>query len=80
MKAFVARIIEPYREATVERLGLPADEKMLWLIDVWSVHVSDAFRSWMKQHFLHILVLFIPPNCTSKFQPQAVLHLLRTRL
>jgi hypothetical protein len=72
MKALVSKIIEPYRKCTVEKLGLPAEQKILWLIDVWSVHVSEAFRSWMKQHFANILILYIPPNCTSKLQPQDV--------
>jgi hypothetical protein len=38
---------------------------------VWSVHVSAAFRTFLKG-YPHILVLFIPPNCTGKLQPQDV--------
>jgi hypothetical protein len=43
---------------------------MLWMIDVWSVRISDAFRSWMKGNFHNNLVLYIPSNNTSKLQPQ----------
>lgn len=71
MKAMVTTIIEPYRNATAARLGLPDTQKMLWIIDVWSVHVSEAFRTFLKG-YPHILVLFVPPNCTSKLQPQDV--------
>jgi hypothetical protein len=72
MKALVTTIVEPYHKRTIERLGLTAEQKMLWIIDVWSVHISDAFRSWMKGNFHNILILYIPPNCTSKLQPQDV--------
>jgi hypothetical protein len=72
MKMLVQRIIEPYRVAVAARLGRPADQKMIWLIDVWQVHVSKEFRGWMKEHYAQILVLFVPPNCTSKLQPQDV--------
>ena len=72
MKALVRRVIEPYRKATVQRLDLSPEQKMIWLIDVWSVHVSEAFRSFMRENFPSILVLYVPPNCTSKFQPQDV--------
>ena len=72
MKALVTTIIEPYRKHTIEKLALTPEQKMLWLIDVWSVHVSEAFRSWMKDSFSNILVLYIPPNCTSNLQPQDV--------
>lgn len=73
MKALVKRIIEPYRVAMAEQLGKdPATARLMWLIDVWSVHVGDPFRSHMKEEYPNILLLFVPPNCTSKFQPQDV--------
>jgi hypothetical protein len=68
MKAMVTNIIEPYGNATAARLGLPDTQKVWWIIDVWSVHVSEAFRTFLKGCPL-ILVLFVPPNCTSKLQP-----------
>jgi hypothetical protein len=32
------------------------------------VHISDEFRGFMKENFPHILLLFVPANCTSKLQ------------
>ncbi len=33
-----------------------------------SVHISAEFRGFMKENFPHILLLFVPANCTSKLQ------------
>ena len=41
-------------------------------IDCWSVHISKEFRDWMKTHHPEILVLYIPANCTSIYQPADV--------
>ena len=67
MKALVRRFIEPHRKATVQRLGPSQEQNVIWLIDVWSVHVSKAFRSFMREKFPFILVLYIHLSCTSKF-------------
>jgi hypothetical protein len=41
---------------------------MIWLIDYWSVHTSVEFKAWMKEEHLRILLLYVPANCTVKFQ------------
>lgn len=51
----------------------PAKAPLLWLIDVWSVHVNADFCAHMKDSYPLILRLFVPPNCTSKFRPQDVM-------
>jgi hypothetical protein len=32
------------------------------------MHISAEFRGFMKENFPHILLLFVPANCTSKLQ------------
>ena len=69
---FVENIISVWHKRTVERLCLPLDQKCIWLIDTWSVHKRKAFRDYMKEKHPNILILYFPPNCTSKLQPQDV--------
>jgi hypothetical protein len=54
-------------------MGLPANQKLVWLIDCWLVHKLEAFLSWMKKEFPFIYILFVLANYTSKFQPANVL-------
>lgn len=71
-RAFVRTIIDPYIQHTIKRLKLPASQRAIWLIDCWPVHISASFRSYMRENYPHILLLFVPPNCTGKLQPQDV--------
>lgn len=70
---FVHRILVPYFERIMKELQLPPNQKMVWLLDCWSVHKSQAFLTWMKREHPHICVLFVPANCTSKLQPADVI-------
>lgn len=69
MKSYVTDILAPYFRAEIERLGLPPDQRCLWLIDVWSVQRSAAFREWVKKTFPWIIINYIPGGCTGLFQP-----------
>ena len=53
-------------------MTLPANQEMIWLIDCWSVHINIEFRDWMKTHHSEILVLYVPANYTSIYQPADV--------
>jgi len=69
MRSFVQKVLHPYFEGKCFDLGLNLlMQRMIWLIDYWSVHISAEFRGFMKENFLHILLLFVPANCTSKLQ------------
>ena len=72
-KQFVHQILLPYCEKQIADLALPTSQKILWLIDCWSIHKSVAFLSWVKDNHPCICLVFIPANCISKFQPAIVI-------
>ena len=69
MESLVDNIIAPYFEAEKKKLGLPPSQKAIWQIDIWSVHRSERFRSWMKKQHPSIILHFVPGGCTSILQP-----------
>ncbi|RDX54269.1 hypothetical protein OH76DRAFT_1330810, partial [Lentinus brumalis] len=64
MKSYVRRILVPYFARQKERYPDRPDQKCIWQIDVWSVHRSDEFRTWMKITYIWIIVIFVPGGCT----------------
>ena len=68
MHSFVEEILVPYFSVQKAKLGLPESQKSLWQIDVWSVHQSKEFRSWMKTHHPNIILDFVPARCTGVWQ------------
>ena len=69
MKTFVDEILAPYFERIKREKGLPVTQKSLWMIDVWSVHRSKEFRTWMRVGHPNILLDYVPGGCTSVMQP-----------
>jgi hypothetical protein len=61
-------IIAPYFSKQKFKLGLPNSQKLIWQIDVWSVHHSDEFHIWMKGHHSNIILDFVPGGCTPVWQ------------
>jgi hypothetical protein len=72
MRSFVNKILAPYFAAVKLRLGLPPDQRSLWLIDCWSVHRSEEFLGWMRTHHPLIVINFVPARMTGDFQPADV--------
>ncbi|KAF6760603.1 hypothetical protein DFP72DRAFT_764170, partial [Ephemerocybe angulata] len=64
MKLFVEKILAPYFDRQRERLGLPSASMALWTIDVFSVHRSEEFRTYMKSTHRNIILDFVPGGCT----------------
>ncbi|KII82686.1 hypothetical protein PLICRDRAFT_59034, partial [Plicaturopsis crispa FD-325 SS-3] len=64
MRSFVDKILAPYFSSQKQKLGLPQTQKSLWQIDVWSVHRSDEFRTWMRKTHPTIILDFIPAGTT----------------
>ncbi|GLB45665.1 hypothetical protein LshimejAT787_2500570 [Lyophyllum shimeji] len=69
MRDLVDNIIAPYFESKKKDLGLPPEQRSIWKIDCWSVHKSEEFRTWMKQHHATIIIIFVPGGCTSVWRP-----------
>ncbi len=56
MHLLVDNIIAPYFARMKSKLGLPDSQRSLWQIDAWSVHRSEEFREWMREHHPNILI------------------------
>jgi len=69
MRSLVDDIIAPNFSEQKEKLGLPETQKLIWQIDVWSVHRSKEFCEWMKKAHLNIIIHYVPAGCTGVFQP-----------
>ena len=69
MESLVDNIIVLYFKAKKKALGLPPLQKVVWQIDIWSVHCLEKFRSWMKKQHSSIIVHFVSGGCTSILQP-----------
>jgi DDE superfamily endonuclease len=69
MRRFVDEILAPYLDAQKTHIGRPQSQKSLWIIDVWAVHRSDEFISWMRDNHPTILIDFVPGGCTGISQP-----------
>jgi len=61
-----------YLRNQIQQLNLQENQKLVWLIDCWSVHKSKQFVIYIKGH-PNILVVFVPTNCTSELQPVNVM-------
>ena len=61
-------ILVPYLYKQIEELGLQKDHKMVWLLDCWNVHTSNASMDWIKVDHPNILVIYVPTNYISKLQ------------
>ena len=70
---FVEKILQPYRDHQIEILNIGKETRFVWLIDCWSVYKSKEFILWVKENHPQILLIFVPANCTSVFQPADVI-------
>lgn len=67
MQEYIENVLQPYIAASIRRHNLPPSCKTILMLDCWSVHRSAEFIEYMKKH-PNIILIFIPPNCTSKLQ------------
>ncbi|KAJ7934276.1 hypothetical protein B0H13DRAFT_2306007 [Mycena leptocephala] len=68
-KMLVDHIIAPHFVKMRAKLRLPPTQMAVWLIDLWRVQTSKAFRDWMAENHPFIIIIFVPGGCTGKFQP-----------
>ena len=69
MQSLVNDIIAPYFMKKKAELSLLPIQRPLWQIDVWSVHRSQEFWTWMKKTHPTIILDYVPGGCTGQFQP-----------
>lgn len=72
MRSYVTNILVPYFQKHKTRLSLPQSQCCIWFIDIWSVHRSDEFCSWLWEAYNWIILNYIPNGCTGLFQPADV--------
>jgi hypothetical protein len=73
MKEYLECIIQPYIENVVKDKHLnPTTTRAIIMLDCWNVHLSPEFRDIVKQYNksnpTNLLLVYIPPNCTSQLQ------------
>ena len=69
MKIWVLEILEPWRRRVVEEDNLPEDQKMISYIDIYPVHTSVPFRSFVFADAPHVILIYVPGGCTGIAQP-----------
>ena len=72
MKDYVRLIIVPWMQAKGREMHITHPHCVL-LLDCWSVHKSEEFRSWMKKAYPAYHLVFVPAGCTGKAQPADVI-------
>ncbi|EFJ51415.1 hypothetical protein VOLCADRAFT_87679 [Volvox carteri f. nagariensis] len=65
MRAWVARVLQPYMERIKRELQLPADHPWLLIIDCWGVHLTEEFQAFVKAQCPGAYIKYVPANCTS---------------
>jgi len=68
MREYIEHVIEPYRQRKIKEKGLKQDARMVLVIDAWSVHRSEEFRSWIAKNHPLMHLVYVPANCTSHLQ------------
>ncbi|KAF7372598.1 DDE superfamily protein [Mycena venus] len=51
---------------------LDDDQKAIFYIDIYPVHISQAYRQFIFDEYPNIILVFVPGNLTGVFQPQDV--------
>lgn len=69
LKLYFFHVLSPYFKEQKKQLGLRDDHPAIVILDCWSVHKSESFRTFVERSFPWMHLLFVPACCTSKFQP-----------
>ncbi|KAH8914171.1 hypothetical protein BT69DRAFT_1233202, partial [Atractiella rhizophila] len=62
-KECVTRIFDPFIESQKAEHGLPTCQCVILYINVYSVHRSQEFLTWMMETHPHVIIMFVPGNC-----------------
>ncbi|KAF8609641.1 hypothetical protein BDV93DRAFT_432127 [Ceratobasidium sp. AG-I] len=69
MKQWVTKVLIKHVRREQLRLSLPPTQKAIIVLDCWSVHRGEPFRTWLKTTYPCLILLFIPGGCTGVAQP-----------
>ena len=69
MKSFVIVILVPYFITEKEHLSLDPLQECIWQLDIWSIHASPKFQTWMFDNYPWIILNYIPGGCMGLWQP-----------
>jgi hypothetical protein len=69
MTHYFIDILVPWFNQAKRRLKLPKNQTCIVFLDVWSVHRSIQFRTWVKTTYPWIELHYVPGGCTGLFQP-----------
>ncbi|KZP02799.1 hypothetical protein FIBSPDRAFT_769955 [Athelia psychrophila] len=72
MCTYVNNILVPYWNTQKERVGASPDQECILRLDVWSVHRSVQFRTWLDQTHPWIKYRYVPAGTTGLAQPADV--------
>ncbi len=73
MKEWIAEVMQLYIVSIIEaNPDLPRDQKSILFINIYPVHKSEAFTTHIYLEYPHIIIIFVPGNCTCIFQPANV--------
>lgn len=72
MEDWVVNVLVPWRAKIIERDNLDDDQLMIALLDIYAVHISEEFRSFIFKKHPYIILIFVPGGCTGLFQPADV--------
>ena len=69
MYRWVTDILVPYFEQQKRAYNASEAQECILQLDVWSVHHSIAFWTWLNTNYDWITYLYVPGNCTGIAQP-----------
>ncbi|THU80666.1 hypothetical protein K435DRAFT_600201, partial [Dendrothele bispora CBS 962.96] len=73
MGEYLDNVIQPYIKQTIKvDPDLDDDQMSILFIDSYPVHTSQEFRTFIWNKYPRIILIFVPRNCTGKFQPADV--------
>jgi len=68
MQQWVREVLQPYIERQRVEFNLAHSPHVVLVLDVWSVHKSKEFITFLSENFPRVHLVFVPANCTSRLQ------------
>lgn len=68
MEQYFELVIQPFIAKQIATFDLKSNSRAIVILDCWNVHKSKEFMSYVRTKHKNILLVFVPANCTGKFQ------------